>query len=65
MLVQDSKSHHERELKAAEEEVVRSRKEAENISKESGSQQQGMHTLKLEVQEMQKSLSTQQQQVTS
>ena len=60
---QDSKSHHERELKAAEAQVAKSRKEAERVTKEAGSQQQAMQTLQLEVEEMEKSLATQQQQV--
>jgi hypothetical protein len=61
--LQDSKSHHERELKAAEAQVAKARKEADQITKEAGSQQQAMQTLRLEVEEMEKSLSTQQQQV--
>lgn len=63
MYLQDSKSHHERELKAAEAQVAKSRKEAERITKEAGSQQQSMQTLQLEVEEMEKSLATQQEQV--
>ena len=60
---QDSKSHHERELKAAEQEVERSRKAAEDIVTEAGTQQQTMQTLQLEVEELGKAIAAQQQQV--
>lgn len=60
---QDSKSHHERELKAAEAEVERSRKAAEDIVTEAGTQQQTMETLKLEVEELGMAIAAQQEQV--
>lgn len=60
---QDSKSHHERELKAAEEEVARTREVSESVRKEVGDKQQTMQTLQLEVEELGKAIATQQQQV--
>lgn len=61
--LQDSKSHHERELKEAEEQVVRSRKAVEKVVKEAGTQQLTMQTLQLEVEELGKALTAQQEQV--
>ena len=63
LILQDSKSHHERELKAAEEGVVKAKKEAESVVKEAKMKEQEMQTLKLEVEELEKALETQQQQV--
>jgi len=63
LLMQDSKSHHERELKAAEEELNRAQKEVEDIAAETSTQQQGMDTLQLEVEELKKTIGVQQGQV--
>ena len=60
---QDSKSHHERELKAAREEMARARKEAESVLGATGQQEQAMHTLELEVQELKTAIASQEQQV--
>ena len=61
--VKESKSHHERELKEAEESLARAKRDAEGVVKEAKEQQQEMHALRLEVEELQKGLLTQQEQV--
>jgi len=60
---QDSKSYHERELKAARDEMARARKEAESVLGAAGQQEQAMHTLELEVQELKAAIDAQEQQV--
>lgn len=50
-------------MKAAEKEVAKTRKEAESIVGEAREKQQAMQTLQLEVEELGKSLTTQQEQV--
>ena len=62
-LLQESKMHRERELKAAEEGMVKARKEAEGVVKEAKTREQEMQALRLEVEELEKAVQTQQQQV--
>ena len=61
--IQDSKSHHEKELKAAEDGLSKAKKEAESIVREAKANEQEMQALQLELEELGKSLETQQQQV--
>ena len=63
LLLQDSKSHHERELKAAEQGLAKAKKDAQSIVGEAKANQQEMQALQLELEELTKSLETQQQQV--
>ena len=62
---QDSKSHHERELKSAEQALPKAKKEAEGIVGEAKAYpyQQEMQALQLELEKLTKLLETQQQQV--
>ena len=60
---QDSKSHHERELRAAEEGVSRSKREAEEVGTEARGREMEMQALQLEVGELEKAVEGQQQQV--
>lgn len=59
----DSKSHHERELKEAEEAITKAKKEAESVVGEAKTREQEMQALRLEVEELEKSLETLQGQV--
>lgn len=61
--IQDSKSHHARELKAAEQGLSKAKKEAESIVHEAKANEQEMQALQLELEELTKSLESQQQQV--
>lgn len=61
--MKDSKSHHQRELKEAETAITRAKKEAESVVKEAKAKEQEMQALRLEVEELEKSVQTQQQQV--
>lgn len=63
--MKDSKSHHEKELKEAEAAIVRAKKEAESVVKEAKSRVQEMQALTLEVEELEKGLVAQQEQVSS
>ena len=57
------KSHHQRELKAAEEGLSKAKKAAESIVGEAKANYQEMQALQLELEELAKAFETQQQQV--
>ncbi|KAL5486574.1 hypothetical protein EMCRGX_G019076 [Ephydatia muelleri] len=61
--MKESKSHQERELKEAEEALARARQEAEGVVKEAKGRDQEVQALRLEVEELQKGLLAQQEQI--
>lgn len=61
--MKESKSHHEKELKEAEEALARAKKEADGVIKEAKGREQEMQALRLEVEELQKGLLAQQEQI--
>ena len=60
---QDAQGHRQRELKAAEDGLSKAQKEAEQATAALGNQDQEMATLQLEVEELGKSIASQQEQV--
>ena len=62
-LLQDSKGHHDRELKAAKQRLIAAQKGSESVENNAGSLKQDMETRKLEVDELETSVNNQKEQV--